>query len=68
MKYIWIIMLIILEIIWFICSLKDFIYTAKHYKPSYIWDWLEDYTAFFIISHLLFLFGYSLALFIKGIE
>ena len=68
MKYIWIIMLIIIEIIWFIFSLKDFIYTAKRFKPNYIWDMLEGYTYGFIIVHLCLLFGYSLAVFIKGIE
>lgn len=69
MKYVWIVMLIIVEVIWFIFSLKDFIYTAKRYKPCYIWEILErleGYTVAFIIVHLCLLFGYSLAVFIEG--
>lgn len=68
MKYIWIVMLIILEIIWFIFSLKDFIATATFFKTRHnIFDSLEAYTVSFIIVHLCLLFGYSLALFIKGL-
>lgn len=67
MKYIWIVMLIIVEIIWFVFSLKDFIKTVKLYKIKYILDLLEGYTVSFIIVHLCLLFGYSLALFIKGL-
>lgn len=65
MKYIWIIMLIIAEIIWFIFSLKDFIKTAKFFKPTAILDHLKEYTVWFVFSHLLALFGYSLYLFIN---
>lgn len=68
MKYIWIVMLIIIDIIWFIASLKDFINTAKQFKTKYIFDSLEDYTSAFIFLHLIVLFTYSLALFIKGLE
>lgn len=66
MKYIWIVMLIIVEIIWFIFSLKDFINTVKLFRTigEFI---LENYTIVFIIVNLLALFGYSLALFIKGL-
>lgn len=67
MKYIWIVMLIIVEIIWFVFSLKDFIETAKQYKIKYILDSLEGYTYSFIIVHLCVLFGYSLGLFIQGL-
>lgn len=68
MKYIWIVMLIIIYIIWFIASLKDFIKTAKQIKIKYIFDSLEEYTTVFIILHLALLFVYSLAVFIEGIE
>lgn len=68
MKYIWIIMLIIVYIIWFIASLKDLIKTAKKIKIKYIFDSLEEYTVVFIALHLALLFGYSLAVFIDGIE
>lgn len=68
MKYIWIIMLIIADIIWFIASLKDFIETAKQIKAKYILDSLEEYTFWFIGVHLFALFSYSLVLFIDAIE
>ena len=67
MKYIWIVMLIIADIIWFIVSLKDFIETAKQTEAKYVWDSLENYTLNFILFHLLALFGISLGLFIKGL-
>lgn len=67
MKYIWIVMLIIVEIIWFIFSLKDFIETAKRIRIKYIFDSLEGYTYSFIIVHLCLLFSYSLGLFIQGL-
>lgn len=67
MKYIWIVMLIIVEIIWFIFSLKDFIETVKLIRIKYILDSLEEYTISFIILHLVMLFGYSLCLFIQGL-
>ena len=67
MKYVWIVMLIIAEIIWFIFSLKDFIYTAKRYRNQNILLWLEKYTILFIVLNLMALFVYSLCLFIKGL-
>ena len=65
MKYIWIVMLIIIYVIWFIASLKDFIKTARHIKTKYILDSLEEYTLAFILFHLLGLFCYSLVIFLK---
>ena len=67
MKYIWIVMLIIIEIIWLIASLKDFIEVARRNKFKYIFELLEAYTVGFIYLHLFVLFGYSLGLFIKGL-
>lgn len=67
MKYIWIVMLIIIDIIWFIVSLQDFIETARRFRLKYILEALEEYTVVFILLHLLMLFGYSLGLFIKGL-
>lgn len=66
MKYIWIIMLAIVYIIWLIASLTDFIKTARHIRIKYILDSLEEYTIVFIFLHLALLFGYSLAVFIGG--
>lgn len=64
MKYIWIIMLIIVEIVWFIFSLKDFINTSKQFKIKYIFETLEVYSSTFIVFHLIILFLYSLYLFL----
>lgn len=65
MKYIWIVMLIIIYVIWFIASFKDFIKTARQFKTKYILDSLEEYTLAFILFHLLGLFCYSLVIFLK---
>ena len=67
MKYVWIVMLIIVETIWFIFSLKDFIKTAKFFKARYVFDALEGYTVSFIIFHLCLLFTYSLTEFMEGL-
>ena len=66
MRYIWIIMLIIADIIWFIASLIDFIKTAKRFRFPFMFDALEEYTVWFILVHLLGLFIYSLFVFIQG--
>lgn len=73
MKYVWIVMLIIAEIIWFIFSLKDFIETIRiertrrEIKIARIFDSLEGYTDSYIILHLCLLFTYSLTEFIEGL-
>ena len=68
MKYVWIVMLIIVETIWFIFSLKDFIKTYKLIRfKTHIFEYLEVYTTSFIIFNLCLLFTYSLTEFIKGI-
>lgn len=74
MKYIWIIILIIAEIIWLLFSIKDAIYTYKfikkhnHISFNEYMDWLEGYTISFIVLHLSFLFVYSLIIFIIEIK
>ena len=68
MKYIWIVMLIIADIIWLIASVEDFIETARRFKSKYILEALEEYTVWFIFVHLFALFSYSLSIFIQGIE
>ena len=68
MKYIWIVMLIILDIIWFIISLKDFIKTDRYFKFPFVFEALEEYTVAFILLHLSILFFYSLILFVEGLE
>ena len=42
MKYIWIIMLIIADIIWFIASLINFIKTAKRYGFPFMFEAVEE--------------------------
>lgn len=64
MKYIWIGILIIIEMIWFIASITDIINKAKIIKIEYLMDSLEEYTINFILLHFLALFGYSLWSFI----
>jgi hypothetical protein len=66
MKYVWIVMLIIADIIWLIASAEDFIETARRFKIKYILKYLEDYTVGFMLLHLLLLFVYSLSVFIQG--
>lgn len=68
MKYIWIIMLIIADIIWFIASLIDFIKTAKRFRFPFMFEALEEYTDWFILGHLFALFSYSLYVFLSGME
>jgi hypothetical protein len=65
MKYLWIIMLIALEIFWFITSLIDFIKTSRRYKIKYILTSLDDSTCFYILIHVMALFAYSVYLFFK---
>jgi hypothetical protein len=61
-------MIIMVEIIWFIASLKDFIKTAKHIKIKYILHSVKEYTFWFIFVHILALFLYSLFVFLQGME
>lgn len=68
MKYIWIVMLIIIELIWLIVSIKD-VYDQLNglWKFPYCLNFLKFSTYAFIIGHLLFVFVYSVALYImKG--
>lgn len=64
MKYIWIVMLIIIDIIWLIASVVDFIETVRRFRLKYIFEALEEYTVGFIVLHLLVLFVISLGLFL----
>ena len=67
MRYIWIVMLIIIDIIWFIVSLIDFIKTAKRVRFPFVFEVLEEYTVWFIFLHLFALFVYSLCVFVDGL-
>lgn len=66
MKYIWIVMLIIIEVIWLIASVKD-VYDRLNgmWKFPYCLKHMEIYTYAFIIFHLVVVFGYSLGLYLE---
>ena len=82
MKYIWIIMLIIIDLFWIFISAIDIYKTWKINKHYYevneypgllkiigdTIDEVEPFTAACIITNLLAIFGYSLVLFIIGLE
>ena len=76
MKYIWIIMLAVIDIIWIIASVREFI---RAVKVASKWEFnsvfeciddfmreVEDYAHACLWSHVFFLFVYSLALFITS--
>ena len=64
MKYIWIIMLAIVYLIWGIASLKDFLYCRKTFKHPL--DHCEDYTTLFIGVNIIGLFFASLIMWIAS--
>ncbi len=64
MKYIWIVMILIAELIWCVYSVKDYIYCRKNFAHPI--QHVEEYTAFFIIVHLIGLFAISLALWLEA--
>ena len=66
MKYVWLIMLIILYVIWLIATIKD-VYDRLNgfWKFPYCLKYMEWYSYAFIILHLLFVFGYSLGLYLE---
>lgn len=76
MKYLWIIMLAIIDIIWIIASIREFIralIVASKWEFSsfseFIDDFMtevEDYAHGCLWAHVLFVFFYSLILFIKS--
>lgn len=68
MKYVWIVMLAVGDIIWGICALIDFIqdfqdWLAAGRYPA-LHHWLSVKCVGFIIAHLMALFVYSLCLFV----
>lgn len=66
MKYIWLVMLIIIEVIWLIATIKD-VYEQINgmWKFPYCLEFLEWYSYAFIIVHLVVVFGYSLGLYLE---
>lgn len=69
MKYVWIIMLVVILIVWTIHAIKDIAYCIKTYKKyplSYIICLFEFSTYALILSIFASTFIYSLILFIEG--
>lgn len=64
MKYIWIIMLAIVYLIWGIASLKDFLYCRKRFKHPL--DYVRDYTLSFMLVNIGGLFLASLFMWLKS--
>ena len=63
-KYVWIIILAIVYIIWSIKSILDMIETYR--KCNTFLDNLEYYTLFWLIEHIICIFIGSLAMFLEG--
>lgn len=64
MKYIWIIILAISDLIWLICTIKDIYDTIRVYKFSDVIDYIAPYSKAFFITHLVVFALYSFALYI----
>lgn len=60
MKYIWIVMLALIEIVWILLVIDDIYATVRVYGKETEWDDFEETTKFFIKSHLAGLFMFSL--------
>ena len=61
MKYVWIVMLIIIYVIWLIAVIKDvYEQITGFWKFPYCLAYLEWYSFIFVVGHLLVLFLYSL--------
>ena len=64
-KYIWIFMIVIVDIIWSIRSITDIIYCIRSYNINYIFDWLDFSTNFWLFVHIGGIFCYSLMIWFK---
>lgn len=65
MKYVWIVILAISDLIWLICTIKNIYDTIRTgYKFRYIIDYIEPYSKSFFITHLVVFAVYSFALYI----
>ena len=67
MKYIWIVMLVILEIIWLIYVIKDIYDTSRIFRWRFVIENLDELTFTWIIFHIIIplatLFIYSMGKF-----
>ena len=76
MKYIWIIMLAVIDAVWIIASIREFIRAAivvSKWKCDSLFEWIddfmsevEDYAHACLWAHVFILFVYSLTLFIMS--
>lgn len=76
MKYLWIIMLAVIDAFWIIASIREFIRAVKVVKRwdcDSLFDWIyclifdvENWAQGCLLSHVFILFAYSLALFITS--
>lgn len=66
MKYVWIIILGIVYLIWLIAVVKDIVETVKLFKLKWVLIELEDYSKGFLLIHLFILFGYSVYMWFAG--
>lgn len=60
MKYIWIMILVIIEITWILLVISDIYATVSTFGKETAWDDFEETTKFFIKFHLAGLFIFSL--------
>ena len=64
MRYVWIIILVILDLIWLICTIKDIYELIRaRYKFYCIICYTELYSKAFFITHLVVLALYSFVLY-----
>lgn len=66
MRYILIIVVGIIYMIWLIASIKDLINTLESYFFTHIWIELKTYSKVCAISHIIVLSCYSFVVFITG--
>ena len=59
-KYIWIVMLVVLGILWLIYTIIDTIFVIDRYKPGYRFEHLEDISQCFYLAVPVTIFFYSL--------
>ena len=60
MKYIWIVMLALVEIVWILLSIIDMYLTVSTFGIETDWDDFADTTKLFITTHSIGLFVFSL--------
>lgn len=67
MRYIWIFTLIVIDLMWFIASLKDFIITLHAFEHDQPLIYFEPYTFAFLVVHIGFILFISVLKFLEVI-